>query len=129
VSLANKQTVMQNNNNLLYIKGENMNFKEYQTQTKATAIYPPGFIYPALGLSGEAGEVAEHIKKALRDDNSKITPERKEKLKKELGDVLWYLSQLSTELGLDLGEVAQCNLDKLAGRKSKGTLQGSGSDR
>ena len=106
-----------------------MNFKEYQTQTKETAIYPKGFTYPALGLSGEAGEVAEHIKKALRDDDGKMTPERKEKLKKELGDVLWYLSQLSTELGLDLAEVAQCNLDKLAGRKSKGTLQGSGSDR
>ena len=101
----------------------------FQKKSNETAIYPKGYIYPALGLSGEAGEVAEQIKKAIRDDQGEITPLRKDKLKKELGDVLWYLSQLSTELGLNLSDIAQANLDKLARRKSEGTIQGSGSDR
>jgi len=104
-------------------------FNDYQNQSKETAIYPKGFTYPALGLSGEAGEVAEHIKKAIRDDDGKITPERKEKLKKELGDVLWYLSQLASEVGLSLDEIAQVNLDKLSKRQKEGKLQGSGSER
>lgn len=108
-----------------------MELSEYQRLSRATAEYPPQtrLTYPALGLAGEAGEVAEHFKKALRDDGGVITPERRAKISKELGDVLWYVAQLSTELGLDLDEVAGENLDKLRSRQSRGVLSGSGDER
>lgn len=106
-----------------------MNFEEYQSRTAETAMYPPGYTYPALGLSGEAGEVAEQIKKAIRDDQGAITETRQGKLEKELGDVLWYLSQLATELGLSLDQIARTNLEKLARRKLENKLHGEGSDR
>jgi NTP pyrophosphatase (non-canonical NTP hydrolase) len=104
---------------------------EYQTRSRRTAKYPRGawFMYPALGIAGEAGEVAEHAKKAIRDDGGEITPERREAISKELGDVLWYIAQLATELDLDLDEVAQANLDKLLSRQRRGVLSGSGDDR
>jgi NTP pyrophosphatase (non-canonical NTP hydrolase) len=88
-----------------------------------------GLSYPALGLAGEAGEVAEHVKKSIRDDGGVVTPERREALGKELGDVLWYLAQLATELELDLDEVADANLQKLRSRQLRGVLSGSGDDR
>ncbi len=109
-----------------------MNFTDYQLEVSKTAVYPNvgnNFSYPALGLGGESGEVLEKIKKAIRDDNSTITPERKEELRKELGDVLWYVAQLCNELDLDLGMVAANNIEKLNSRKERGTLQGSGDDR
>lgn len=109
-----------------------MNMNQYQDRALLTAIYPnKGFnpVYPALGLAGEAGEVAEHIKKSIRDDAGKITPERAEKLKKELGDVLWYIAVLAYEVGFDLESVAQANIEKLQARQANGNLQGSGSDR
>lgn len=104
-------------------------FSEYQKKSRATAFYPAGLAYPALGLCGEAGEVAEKVKKIIRDSRGVVTPEAKLKLGKELGDVLWYLAQLCTELGLDLQNVAAQNLEKLAARSQAGTLQGSGDDR
>ena len=106
-----------------------MTFEEYQKRSRETAIYPNkdnNFIYPTLGLAGEAGEVAEKIKKVLRDDNNIITEEKRDALKKELGDVLWYLAQIATELGLTLDDVASGNLEKLAIRKAEGKLHGSG---
>ena len=109
-----------------------MTFNEYQKESRKTAVYPgagKNFIYPTLGLAGETGEVTEKIKKALRDDNNIITDSRKTELTKELGDVLWYLTQLSTELGLSLEEVAANNLSKLFSRQERGQLQGSGDDR
>lgn len=109
-----------------------MDFDEYQKKSRRTAIYPDlgdNYIYPVLGLVGEAGEVAEKIKKIIRDSEGKIDDKKKEDIKKELGDVLWYLSQLSTELGLSLGEIADLNIDKLKRRDVKGTLHGSGDDR
>ena len=108
-----------------------MDFAEYQKLSRKTAVYPKKYrlIYPALGLNGEAGEVAEKVKKILRDENGKITPANKEELSKELGDVLWYLSQLATELGLNLEEVAETNLKKLFSRKRRGKLHGSGDNR
>ena len=109
-----------------------MDFSDYQRRSRATAVYP-GFgeslAYPALGLCGEAGEVAELVKKALRDEGGALSPERRDLLKHELGDVLWYLAQLSTEAGLDLNEIAATNLDKLASRAARGTLHGAGDDR
>ena len=86
-----------------------MNFEEYQNLSKKTAIYPEigkNFVYPTLGLVGESGEVAEKIKKIFRDKDGTVDAETRLMLKKELGDVLWYLSQLATELELSLDEVA-----------------------
>jgi NTP pyrophosphatase (non-canonical NTP hydrolase) len=73
--------------------------------------------------------VAEHAKKAIRDDGAEITGERREALAKELGDVLWYVSQLATELGLELDEIASANLEKLLSRQRRGVLSGSGDNR
>lgn len=103
-----------------------MNFNEYQSQALKTAIYPKalGLYYTALGLSGETGEVAEKIKKLIRDGTIDQTS-----MKKELGDVLWYLSALSHELGIELQDVAETNIQKLANRAIAGTLQGSGDER
>ena len=109
-----------------------MDFSEYQSLSRRTAAYPRAgedMTYPALGLCGEAGEVAEKVKKTLRDDGGVLTDERREGLSRELGDVLWYLSQLATEAGLDLEEIAAENLDKLFSRQERGMLRGSGDDR
>jgi len=109
-----------------------MTFEEYQKLSRETAIYPDkdkNFVYLTLGLVGEAGEVAEKIKKILRDKNSVIDEETKKELAKELGDVLWYLSQLITELNLSLDEIASLNINKLSSRKERGTLHGSGDNR
>ncbi len=106
-----------------------MEFKEYQEKAKETAIYPktnPPWIYPLLGLGGESGEIFEKLKKVIRDESGEISDEKLELLKKELGDVLWYLSTLSTELGLDLNEVAEENIKKLFSRKERNTLHGNG---
>jgi NTP pyrophosphatase (non-canonical NTP hydrolase) len=107
-------------------------FDKYQKECGKTAVYPDigkNFVYPTLGLMGESGEVCEKIKKVIRDDQGKVSPEKKEEIKKELGDILWYLSQLSKELGLKLSEVAEGNLEKLASRKERGKLQGDGDNR
>jgi NTP pyrophosphatase (non-canonical NTP hydrolase) len=85
--------------------------------------------YCAGKLNGEAGEVAEEVFKAFRDDLGEITDERLDAITKELGDVMWYVSQLCTELDLDLENVLTLNIEKLATRKEMGNLQGSGSDR
>jgi NTP pyrophosphatase (non-canonical NTP hydrolase) len=109
-----------------------LTLKEYQERSRSTAIYPDAgrnFTYPTLGLAGEAGEVAEKIKKVHRDKAGKVDDETRAAVEKELGDVLWYVAQLATELGLDLGEVAGKNLAKLASRKERGVLGGSGDAR
>jgi NTP pyrophosphatase (non-canonical NTP hydrolase) len=109
-----------------------MDFSEYQSLSRRTATYPRAgadMTYPALGLCGEAGEVAEKVKKTLRDDGGVLGDERREALSRELGDVLWYLSQLATEAGLDLEEIAAENLEKLFSRQERGVLRGSGDDR
>lgn len=109
-----------------------MDFKEYQEKSKITAKYPDignNFIYPTLGLSGEAGEVAEKIKKVIRDKGGKIDEETRELIKKELGDVLWYVSQLATELGLSLDDIANHNIEKLLSRLERDKIGGSGDTR
>jgi NTP pyrophosphatase (non-canonical NTP hydrolase) len=104
---------------------------DYQRLSRRTAGYPreAWLTYPALGLAGEAGEVAEHAKKAIRDDGAEVTQERREAMAKELGDVLWYVAQLATELELDLDEIAAGNLEKLLSRQRRGVLHGSGDER
>lgn len=120
----------------------------YQRLATRTAIYPGqgtplGLAYVALKLNGEAGEFAEHVGKAMRDDgfmpfgprtelvhlDVALTPERRALLIKEIGDVLWYLSAACNELGISLKDAAAENLDKLASRSQRGTLQGSGDNR
>ena len=99
-----------------------MNFAEYQQQAKQTALYPKrlnNLEYPTLGLAGEAGEVANIVKKIQRDFGGEITPEIRGKLKDELGDVLWYISACADELGLTLEEIAEFNVEKLADRHRK----------
>jgi NTP pyrophosphatase (non-canonical NTP hydrolase) len=109
-----------------------MNFKEYQKKSRKTAIYPNAdnnFIYPTLGLVGEAGEVAEKIKKVIRDKEGVLDDEKRKEIEKELGDVLWYVSQLATELDLSLEEVAKKNIEKLYSRMDRGKLKGNGDNR
>jgi NTP pyrophosphatase (non-canonical NTP hydrolase) len=104
---------------------------DYQRLSRRTAEYPreAWLAYPALGLAGEAGEVAEHAKKAIRDDGGAIDPERRAAMAKELGDVLWYVAQLASELELSLEQIAEENLQKLLSRQRRGVLSGSGDDR
>lgn len=109
-----------------------MTFEEYQKQSRETAIYPnldDNFIYPTLGLVGESGEIAEKIKKILRDKGGEINDESRKEIAKELGDVLWYLSQLSSELKLSLDDVALMNIEKLSSRKKRDALHGDGDNR
>ena len=129
---------------------DNATLDEYQEAATATAIYPGrhgpmGLMYAALKMNGEAGEFAEGVGKAMRDDgfakvtgwdrkhsrfeNDPVNDARREMLKKELGDVLWYVAAAATELGFTLNEVAHGNLEKLHDRAARGKLQGSGDDR
>jgi NTP pyrophosphatase (non-canonical NTP hydrolase) len=99
-----------------------MNFEDYQSEASQTAHYPrrmSNLEYPTLGLTGEAGEVANIVKKIQRDHNGVLTDETRNKLKDELGDVLWYISACADELGLTLGEIAEYNVSKLAKRHGR----------
>lgn len=104
-----------------------MTLDEYQVESRKTAVYPgidESPLYPALGLCGEAGEVAEVIKKAWRAEGDPSTDQRDlEKIGGELGDVLWYLAQIASEYGLSLEGIARRNLTKLEGRMKNGTLR------
>ena len=109
-----------------------MNFTDYQKRSRATALYPAighPVIYPTLGLANEAGEVAGKIKKIFRDKEGQIGEAEREALKGELGDVLWYLAQVCTELDLSLDEVAESNLMKLFDRQARGAIRGDGDKR
>lgn len=107
-----------------------MKFNDYQKKSRATAAYPKigghGFLYPAIGLAGEAGELMNKVQKVFRDDNSKMTKEKKEEITGELGDILWYAAQLATELGISLADIAKGNMKKLQSRKKRGAINGSG---
>ena len=109
-----------------------MHLSDYQRESRATARYPDlgsNLIYPTLGLAGEAGEVAEKVKKLIRDRNGLVDDSFKHDLALELGDVLWYVAQLATELGITLEDVGQLNLQKLNSRSQRGTLNGEGDHR
>lgn len=99
-----------------------MKFEEYQSEASVTALYPRrlnNLEYPTLGLAGEAGEVANIVKKIQRDNDGVITDETRAKLKDELGDVLWYISACADELGMTLTEIAEYNVSKLAKRHNR----------
>jgi NTP pyrophosphatase (non-canonical NTP hydrolase) len=108
---------------------ENWNLNNYQMQARTFAIYPESskVTYPALGLAGEAGEVADKVKKIIRDkrDDARFKGE----IAKEIGDVLWYCAVLADDLGFSLQQVAEMNIYKLKSRKVAGTIGGSGDDR
>ena len=106
-----------------------MNFNEYQQKAKTTAIYRHPIMYPALGLAGETGEVCEKVKKVLRDNNGIFSEDKKKEIEKEISDCMWYIANLSSDLGLSLEEILQTNLSKLMSRKERGVLGGSGDNR
>lgn len=110
-----------------------MNLKDYQREAHKTSlnshIPSVGFIYPMFGLAGEVGELFEKIKKLFRDHNGALTPDYKALLKKEIGDILWYLSEICTKLGFSLDEIAEENIRKLKSRQDRQKLQGSGDER
>jgi NTP pyrophosphatase (non-canonical NTP hydrolase) len=112
-----------------------MNFNDYQEQAVSFAFYPKSKewdlpLYPALGLVGEAGEVAEKIKKLMRDGDAKfLTDEQRAEIAKELGDVLWYVANLAEDIDYDLRQIAAINLNKLRSRRDRDVLKGSGDNR
>ena len=108
-----------------------MTLNEYQQKALETAVYPQEYkvIYPALGLTGEAGECSDKVKKVIRDNNGEFTVEKKVEIAKEIGDVLWYCSTLANDIGFDLETIGQMNYDKLHSRQERGMLHGSGDNR
>jgi len=107
-------------------------FQDYQRESRKTwsAISTDSpIVYPTLGLTNDAGEVAGKVKKIFRDKGGKISAEDREALKYELGDVLWYLTQICTELDLTLQEVAAANIEKLFSRQERGQIRGEGDNR
>lgn len=113
-----------------------MNFAEYQKESRKTAIYPnagENFVYPTLGLAGETGEVVEKIKKMMRNDGvvntEAVSEDKKTELTKEIGDVLWYVAQLCTELDIEMDDCAQMNIEKLQSRQQRGVLHSAGDNR
>lgn len=108
-----------------------MTFNEYQQRAATTAIFPQemAVVYPTIGLAGETGEVAEKVKKTIRDHNGEFTPERRDEIAKELGDVLWYVAAIARDLGLSLDDVAQKNVDKILSRHGRNMLHGEGDER
>ncbi|TSC52568.1 MAG: MazG family pyrophosphatase [Parcubacteria group bacterium LiPW_41] len=109
-----------------------MTFKEYQEFVDSVAIYPNvghNFVYPTLGLVGEAGEIAEKVKKIFRDNGGVVEDEKKEEIKKELGDVLWYIARVGAEFGFTVEDIAELNKKKLLSRRERGTLHGDGDNR
>lgn len=110
-----------------------MTFDQYQKQALTTAIFSNNEMLDlshwVLGVTGESGEIAEKVKKIIRDENATISEEQKTEIAKEIGDVLWYLAVLAHSLGYSLDELAKLNLNKLASRKARGKLTGSGDNR
>ncbi|WP_269622966.1 nucleoside triphosphate pyrophosphohydrolase family protein [Prochlorococcus marinus] len=109
-----------------------MDLNQYQDKSRETARYPDvgnNPIYPTLGLAGESGEVADKVKKVIRDKNGVFGENEKIQIKLELGDVLWYVAQLSSELGFKLEDVAITNIEKLSSRSKRGAISGDGDNR
>lgn len=118
-------------------KRPTMHLDDYQSSAAETAIYPDshdtssiiGLSYTVMGLAGEAGEIANKVKKILRDNDGVITGTHQAQIASELGDVLWYVAMVAEQIAYPLDYIAQLNLNKLAGRAEAGTLQGSGDNR
>ena len=117
-----------------------MELDKYQELAFSAAQYPKtvddvdstanvGLLYAVLGLAGEAGELCNKVKKVLRDSDGVLTKERKQQLQDELGDCMWYVAAVATELGIDLSEVCTGNVNKLFDRKERGVIKGDGDNR
>lgn len=109
-----------------------MDFDEYQKKAGKTAVYPDignNFVYPTLGLAGEAGEIANKVKKIVRDHGSVIKDQHRDDIRSELGDVLWYVAQTAAEFKLSLDDIANANIEKLALRAQRNKISGSGDTR
>jgi len=114
-----------------------MTFDDYQTQAITTDSYGGGqqplgsdaFYNKLLGLCGESGEVADKFKKIFRNKAGEMSEEDRQEILKELGDVLWYLSAITTYLGSSLDDVAKKNLEKLFDRKERGVIKSQGDNR
>ena len=111
-----------------------MDFDEYQTQASKTATFEgkdPTYVrmYLSLGVAGESGELIEKVKKVVRNDGGEVSAEKREAIKHEIGDVLWYLSQLARSLGIPFSDAAKANLDKLADRAARGVIKSEGDTR
>jgi NTP pyrophosphatase (non-canonical NTP hydrolase) len=119
------------------VTNENHKYKKisdldmYQKVALTTAIYPreQAIIYPTLGLTGEAGEVANKVKKIIRDGSDSKDEKLVSEIKSEIGDCLWYIAVLANDFNIKLSDIASANIEKLATRKSKGTIHGSGDNR
>jgi len=110
---------------------KDMDVNVYQDKAVATAIYPEThkITYPALGMAGEAGEVANKVKKIIRDGKKSLPDDWQQQLASEIGDVLWYCAALARDLDMSLATIMAANLDKLKARQEQGTLGGSGDKR
>lgn len=108
-----------------------MSLDEYQQCALETAVYPEEYniVYPALGMAGEAGEVADKVKKVIRDGNADFTPIKCEEIAMEIGDVMWYCAVLADRIGYKLDTIARMNHRKLISRQLRGKLGGSGDNR
>ncbi len=107
-----------------------MTLNEYQNQAATFAFYKEDDLsYCALGITGEGGEIADHVKKMIRDDAKILTEDRKDHLLKELGDVMWYVARMAGKLGYTLDDVAITNIEKLNDRTRRGVQHGSGDNR
>ena len=109
-----------------------MNLQEYQEFALSTAIYPDkgeNLTYPILGLCGEAGEVAEKLKKIIRDKEGVVSPSDIDEIEKELGDVMWYIAAICHELDITMNEVIDANVAKLKSRRERNKISGSGDNR
>ena len=113
-----------------------MNFNEYQKECRKTDVgtsaqdcLNPGWLYYVLGISGEAGELTEKIKKFFRDKDGKVDTPFIDDITKEMGDVLWYMARLADQFHIDFDDIAKTNIEKLASRKERGKLHGEGDDR
>jgi NTP pyrophosphatase (non-canonical NTP hydrolase) len=111
-----------------------MEMNEYQDEASKTAGWGKDFplnpvAYITLGLTGEAGEVAEKVKKMFRNDKGELTDKKREELKQELGDVLWYISQLARELDIPMNDIAEANIAKLTDRQKRGVIASEGDER
>lgn len=108
-----------------------MELNEYQKAALSTAIYPNDYniSYLALAICGEAGELADKVKKVIRDKNGQFYIADLSAIALELGDILWYVANLAKVLGYDLSDIAQMNIEKINGRVERGTIHGTGDNR
>jgi NTP pyrophosphatase (non-canonical NTP hydrolase) len=110
-----------------------MTLDEYQKEALVTALWSNDDLkdlsHWVLGVTGEAGEIAEKVKKIIRDKDGHLDDEAKTELAKEIGDVLWYLAVLSKHLGVSFDDIATANIAKLRSRQARGVIQGSGDNR